>query len=243
MSAHLRVLALPVAMSAVYLAFASPASAGTTAISGTVPNGGCDTARPVPVSGPSRIEIEAASTSAGNTVFGEIVAPDGRVVATGRYDTPGGGSYSVRVCSVGEGMNPSQMQYSGAVGTGPAGQAVLTGATQPEPAAGGVLGVTTTIGQRVTGKGAISTRAGLAWFTLNTTPAGQASIRVYDPVHRLTRVVKGLHATYGARTIRITGNGLQLVLTHAGSKNRITFMSSSFKARGTVVRGGFQIVA
>jgi hypothetical protein len=174
-------------------------------------------------------------------VLGEIVAPNGHVVATGSYDTPGGG-YAVRICSLGAGMDPQQIQYSALIGTGPSGQPVLQGPVQPSPA-GGVLGVTATLSQqKASGRGAIMTRAGLAWFTLHTVN-GSASLRVYDPVRHAVRVVKGLHAVYASNTVRITGKGLKLVLTHNGANDRITFSSPRFKASGNVVRGGFQIVA
>ncbi|HET8893961.1 MAG TPA: hypothetical protein VFM96_07695 [Gaiellaceae bacterium] len=59
------------------------------------------------MSGPSRIKVALSSTSSDNSVVGQIVAPDGRVVATGRYDTPAGGNYAVRVCSLGSSIDPA----------------------------------------------------------------------------------------------------------------------------------------
>jgi hypothetical protein len=94
----------------------------------------------------------------------------------------------------------------------------------------------------VTGKAAIKTRSGLAWFTVTTAPNSTVNLRVFDPVHRVTRVVKGLAATYSGRTLQITGHSLKLVLDQRPI-GTVTFTSSSFKASGKVVRGGFQITA
>jgi hypothetical protein len=220
--------------------YAAAGLAGTSSISGSVPNGGCDGARPVSVGGPSRIEVSVSSTSADNTVIGEIVAPNGNVVATGSYDTPAGGDYSIRVCSLGSSLDPPQLQYSGMIGTGPAGQAVLQGAAQPQPSTGGVLGATTTL-KIASGKGAIMTRSGLAWFTLSSADA-RATLRVYDPMHHTTRLMKGLHAAYGSSSVTLTGNGVKFVLVRAGGKSQITYRSSAFKAGGKVVRGTFHLV-
>jgi hypothetical protein len=222
------------------LVYAAAGLAGTSSVSGSVPNGGCDGARPVSVGGPSRIEVEVSSTSADNTVVGEIVAPNGNVVATGSYDTPGGGDYSIRVCSLGSSLDPPQLQYSGLIGTGPAGRVVLQGAAQPQPSTGGVLGATTTL-KVASGKGAIMTRAGLAWFTLSTTNAS-ATLRVYDPMRHTTRLMKGLHAAYGSSSVTLTGSGVKFVLVRAGGKSQITYRSSGFKAGGKVVRGTFHLV-
>jgi hypothetical protein len=230
------------------MAFAGSAAAATSSFSGTVDNGGCVTAKAVPVSGASRIEVSLASTAQNNTnVLAEIVAPDGRVVAGGgsgaRYDTPGGGTYSVRVCALYESQNPPQLQYSGLLGTGPAGQPVLTGPPQPQPQTGGgaVLGARTMIGPRVSGKGAIVTRAGLAWFTVATSRNATMTLRFVDPIHHVSRLVTGLTATSSGNTVRIAGHGLILAL-HKGARERISFTSSRFKASGRVVRGGFRIV-
>jgi hypothetical protein len=222
------------------LTFTAAASAATSSISGTVPNGGCDAARPVTVSGPSRVEVSFSGTTADTSSFvAEIVAPSGQVVATGTYDTPFGGGYSVRVCSLGSNLDPPQIHYTALIGTGPSGQPVLQGAAQPQPATGGVLGVTTTL-QTVNGKGAVMTRAGLAWFTL-TTLDGRTTLRVTDPLHHMVRVVKGMRAAYGSGIVRITGSGVKLVL-RTGSSGRITFSSPSFKTGGKIVRGAFHVV-
>jgi hypothetical protein len=187
-----------------------------------------------------------SSTAHNNTnVLAEIVASDGTTVAGGSsaaYDTPGGGTYSVRVCSVHEAQNPPQIQYSGLIGTGPAGQPVLTGPPQPQPAAGGVLGAQAIISPIVSGKVAIRTPVGLAWFTVATASNATMTLRYVDPLHHSTRVVRGLTATSSGSMVRITGHGLVLVL-HKGAKERVSFMSSRFAASGKVVRGRFLIVA
>src|SRR4051794_22708296 len=220
MSARLHLLPLPVAAAFACLAFAGSASAASDSFSGTVANGGCSAARAVSVGGASRIDVTVSSTAQNNTnVLAEIVAADGHVVAGGSYasyDAPSAGSYQLRVCSNPDEASPPQIQYSGLVATGPAGQPVLTGPRQPQPATGGsgVLGARTSLGQRVSGKAAIMTRAGLAWFTVRTVNAS-TTLRIVDPVHHMTRVVKGLTASYSGSTVRITGHGLRLVL-HTG---------------------------
>jgi hypothetical protein len=237
MSARLRALALPVAATAAYLAFAGAAQAGTTSISGTVPNGGCSAARPVPVAGPSRIEVAVSANSADtSSIVGEILAPDGRTVATGSFDTSGGGAYAVRVCSLFSSLDPPQLQYSGLLGTGPAGQPAI-----PKQQAE-VLGTTATI-ITVGGKGAILTRAGLAWFTVHMTPSGMANIVVFDPVHHKSITLLGMSMLSGTNSVLFTGNGVKLFLVGSGKNIRLTFTSRTFKASGKVVRGGFQLAA
>jgi hypothetical protein len=242
MHARLRVFALTVAATGACLAFAGSASATTTAISGSVANGGCDAARPVPVSGPSRIEVEVSAASSSNSVLGEILAPGGGVVATGSYDTPSGGGYAVRVCSEFTSMDPAQIQYTGLIGTGPAGQPAIP--RQPaDTSSSRVLSATKTLANRVSGKGAILTRSGLAWFTVRMAPKGTASVTVFDPVHHRRTIVKGMQLLFGANSVVITGNGLKLMLVDKGTNERITFTSSRFKASGKIVRGGFQLTA
>jgi len=238
MSARLRALTLPVAATAAYLAFAGAAQAGTTSISGSVPNGGCSAARPVPVSGASRVEIAVSANSADTaSIVGEILAPDGRTVATGSYDTPAGGAYSVRVCSLYSSFDPAQLQYSGLLGTGPAGQPAI-----PKQQAQ-VLGTTATIITAVGGKGAILTRAGLAWFTVRSTPSGMANVVVLDPVHHKRIALVGMTMLSGTNSVLFTGNGVKLFLAGSGTNIRLTFTSRTFKASGKVVRGSFQLAA
>ncbi len=243
MSARRSALWLTAAIGAACFIFAGSGLAGTSSISGSVPNGGCDADRSVPVSGPSRIEVSLSSTSAdANSVIAKIVAPDGTVVATGKYDTPGGGNYAVRVCSLGSSQDSATIQYSGEIGTGPAGQAVLAGPAQPQASTdnSGVLGTTATINQSASGKGAIMTRSGLAWFTLHAVN-GTATLRVYDPLHHVTRLVRGLHAAYGSSSVNVTGSGLTFVLVQKSSRMLITYRSPRFATSGKVVRGTFRI--
>jgi hypothetical protein len=102
------------------------ASAATTQISGSFLNGGCSPSYRVTVTSPSRIEASVATTSASELYLVSIVDSSGRIVsATGVYDTPGAGTYNVRVCSQGDLLDPLTMKYTGLIGTGPAGQEAL----------------------------------------------------------------------------------------------------------------------
>jgi hypothetical protein len=235
-----RALALAGAVAAACVA-AGTASAATSTFSGTVANGGCDAAHAVSVSAPSRIEITTSSTAQNPTNFyAEILAPDGTVIAGGSraaYDTPSGGAYAVRVCSMYEEQSPPNQQYTALYGTGPAGQPVLTEPAQPQPATGGVLGATTSLSSNVSGKVAVRTRSGLAWFTLRSANAA-TTLRFVDPTHHgRTVVVKGLTATVSGSTIRITGHAVRLVL----SKTHASFTSSTFTVHGKIARGHFQV--
>lgn len=142
-----------------------------------------------------------------------------------------------RVCITYAEQNPPQIQYTGQIGTGPAGHAVLTGAPQPQPPVG--VGTKPVV---VNGKAAIMTRAGLAWFTVGTASNATMTLKIVDPVHHATRVVKGLKASYVGSTLKITGQGLKFVLVQ-GAANRVTFTSSTFRAAGKVVRGTFHVTA
>jgi hypothetical protein len=223
------------------LAFTGSASAGIDPFSGTVANGNCSAARAVSVTGPSRIEVAVSATAQDNTsVLAEILGPNGKVIAgpsSASYDTPGGGTYSVRVCITYAEQNPAQIQFTGQIGTGPAGHAVLTGPAQPgAPAGPGTKPIV------VTGKAAVMTRSGLAWFTVNTAPNATMTLKVLDPVHKVTRLVKGLKAAYDGQTLRINGHGVKLVFVK-GAVNRIAFTSSGFRATGKIVRGALHISA
>ena len=238
MRTPLRILSVPAAVAAACTIFTGAALAATGSYSGTVANGGCDSTHAVPVTGPSRIEVSLSSTSASNNVRAEIVAPNGQTVATGSYDTTGAGAYSVRVCSTYDAINAPTVQYTALIGTGPAGQQAL----KSQADTGAVLGVQAFVGPRVSGKAALLTRSGLAWFTVSTASNDKMTLRIFDPVHRTTRVVKGLTGIYDGTTLRITGSGLMLVV-HNGASQRVMFTSSRFKTSGKVARGGFQITA
>jgi hypothetical protein len=209
------------------------ASAGPTSFSGTVSNGGCDSGRAVSVSGPSRIEAHISSTSAANTVYAEIVAPNG-AVTTGRFDTPGAGTYTMRICSTFDSMNPPTLQWSGVYATGPAGQSALSSQGQ-------VFAAAQTLSHDIHGKAAIWTRAGLAWFTVKLNQSGTATVRVFNPVLKQRSVFTGATAIFGTNAVRIAGHGMTLTLVQSGSTNRIVFHSLRFKASGMVVRGGYVI--
>jgi hypothetical protein len=240
MSARLLVMPVAVAMSCV--AFTGSASAGIDPFSGTVANGNCSASRAVSVSGPSRIEVAISATAQDNTsVLAEIISPDGKLVAgpsSASVDTPGAGNYSVRVCITYAEQNPPQVNFSGKIGTGPAGKPVLTGPPQPVPPAG--VGTKPIV---VSGKAAVMTRSGLAWFTVNTAPNATMLLKVIDPVHHVTRLVTGLKAIYSGQTLRISGKGVKLVFIKGSASTRISFTSSKFTASGRVVRGTLHISA
>lgn len=212
------------------------ASAAPTSFSGTVSNGSCDAGRTVSVSGPSRIEADVSSTSAANTVYAEIVAPSGAVAATGRYDTPGAGTYTIRVCATFESMNPPTLQWSGVYATGPAGESPL--ASQSES---GIPAATQTLSHDIHGRAAVRTHAGLAWFTVSLNPSGTAIVKAFDPVAKKHDVFTGATATFGTNTVRITERGMTLTLVQDGNSDRIVFHSPRFKASGLVVRGGYVV--
>jgi hypothetical protein len=243
MGSRLRGFGLPLAVAAGCLAVAAPASAGTDQFSGTVANGGCVTARTVTVAGPSRIEATTSSTAQNNTnIYAEIVG-NGKTVAGGSfasYDTPAAGTYQIRVCATYQEQSPPNLQYTGLLGTGPAGQPVLTQPSpQPQPPTNGTPGTKATIAYSVTGKVAIRTSSGLAWFTITTTRTGSQTLRIIDPRFGKTRVVTGLHSLVSGSTVRVLGNnGLSLTLGH----NRLTFSSTGLKASGKIVRGTYKVV-
>jgi hypothetical protein len=67
-----------------------------------------------------------ATTSASELYEALIVDSTCRIVsATGAYDTSGAGTYGVRVCSLGDALDPQIMQFTGLLGTGPVGQSAL----------------------------------------------------------------------------------------------------------------------
>jgi hypothetical protein len=218
------------------LGLAAVASAAPATFSGTVANGGCDSGHAVTVSGPSRIEAHISSTSPANSVFAEIVAPSGSVAATGRYDTPAGGTYSIRICSSFDTMNSPTIEWSGVFATGPAGQSALS--TQAQ---GGVFAAKQTLPRDVHGTAAIRTRSGLAWFTVKLNQNGEATVKVFGPALKKGFSFTGATATFGAHTVRITEGAMTLTLVRVGGSDRIAFHSPRFKASGMVVRGGYVV--
>lgn len=116
-------LALLTIAAAVFFAVGGTASAAPRQISGSFANGSCSPTQPVTVNGPSRIQASVATTSATETYLAVIVDSSGKIVSdTGAYDTPHAGTYGLRVCSLGDPLDPPTMQYTGLLGTGPAGQ-------------------------------------------------------------------------------------------------------------------------
>jgi hypothetical protein len=240
MRKRLTALMLPLAAGLAFLVWTGSALAGTTQISGTFPNGGCGQTHNVFVGGPSRIDAAVSTTSASNRYWIEIVDGNGNILsANGSYDTKSGGQYGVRVCSPHDLQDPNAMQYSGEIGTGPAGQPALP--QQQAQFSFGVLGKTTTVKSRIIGHGAIITKHGLAWVTVRATDLGQVRVRVDSVGSRVhLNYTSGMRAVFGSSTVRITGHALVLTLVDRGSHDPIAIKSSRLKASGRVVRGGFQ---
>ena len=211
-----------------------------TSYSGTVRNGGCDSnQRVVAVTGASRIDAEVSSTSAANTAYAAVVAPNGDVVASGSsvsYDTPGGGAYSLRVCTWYSHIDPPSLQYTATYATGPAGQPALPRTS------GGVLGANTTLSRSVHGAGAIRTGHGLAYFTVRLKSNGAAIVRVYNPRANTHSVFSNAGVHYLSNGVSFTQGRMTMRLVQGGSVERIVYRSPHFKASGTVVRGSFLIV-
>ena len=235
---HRRIRAALVAATAALscLAAAGVASAAPpTSISGTVANGGCDSGHAVTVTGPSRIEAHVSSTSATGQVYAEIVSPSGNVDATGRYDTPGSGTYTVRVCSTYDEINPPTLDWRGIYATGPAGQSPFPPQAQAVPLSARQTGM-----HDIHGKAAIRTRAGLAWFTVKLHQDGSATVKVFDPVLKRSYLFTGAATTFGASAVHMTAHGMTMTVAHRTTQ-RIVFHSHRFQAKGMVVRGGYVI--
>jgi hypothetical protein len=225
------------------LVLAATAGAATTQISGSFPNGGCGPTHTVTVGGPSRIEASVSSTSVSGRYEAVVVGASGNTLSdTGSYDTPGAGTYGVRVCSQGDPADPQTMQYNGLIGTGPAGQPAL-----PRQS-GGVAGAFTTfrpatkLFRSASGHGAVSTRSGLAWLTVRANNAGKASVRI-DYASRGLQLgyTTGLRVSFGATSVRIAGHGIKIVVLKNGMIERFSINTSRLKTSGKVVRGGFVI--
>lgn len=241
MRQRLVALVLPLAAGLAFLVWTGSALAATTVFSGTFPNGGCGQTHSVTVNGPSRIDAAVSTTSASNRYWIEILDSSGAVrSANGSYDTTSGGTYGVRVCSPGDLQDPNPMQYSGEIGTGPAGQPALP--KQQPQFSFGVLGTTTSIKSTFVGHGAIMTRSGLAWVTVRADNAGHVRVRLDDASRRIhLHFTSGMKASFGAASVRITGHGIVLGLVDRGSNDHIAIRSSRLEASGRVVRGGFRL--
>lgn len=232
MHRRIGVLCASASAAVISLALAGAAGAAPSSFSGSLPNGGCDSVHGVTVSAPSRIDAEVSSTSASPTsVYVEIVRPDGSVAASGSYDTPGAGTYGVRVCKWYADMDPATVGYTVLYATGPAGRSAL-----PQ-AQGGVLGATATLTSSIHGSGAIATRYGLAWFTIRPSAQGFEIVKVFDPARGARLLFTRGAARFGPHTVRITQGGMTLVVEHRGATEHISFRSPRFRASGEVVRG------
>lgn len=238
-----RFAVLAAALMAAVTALASSAGAATQQISGSVPNGGCGPTHPVPVGSASRIEVSVAMNSESGQYEAVIVDGAGRPVSvTGSYDTPGAGAYGVKICHTGNSADPAVMDYTGLIGTGPAGQPAL-----PRQS-GGVAGAFTTfkpakkLVRSANGRGAVRTRSGLAWLTVHANNAGKATVRI-DLANRGLHLgyTRGMRATFGATMVRVVGHGLKVVVLQNGLIERMSIRTSSLKASGKVVRGGFVV--
>lgn len=238
-----RFTALAATLTAAAAALAAPAGAATQAISGTVPNGGCGQTHALVVGGASRVEASVATNSESGQYELVIVDGTGRSVsATGSYDTPGAGTYGLKICHTGDSADPPVLNYTGLIGTGPAGQPAL-----PRQS-GAVAGAFTTFRPAVkllrsaSGRGAINTRSGLAWLTVRANNAGKATLRL-DLAGRGLHLgySSGMRATFGATSVRIAGHGIEVTMLKNGTIQRLSINSSRLKASGKVVRGGFVI--
>jgi hypothetical protein len=118
-----KILTLLAIAAAAFFVIGGTASAAPAQISGSFANGSCSATQRVTVSGPSRIQTTVSTTSASEMYMTLIVDSSGRILSgTGAYDTTHGGTYGVRVCSLGDPLDPATMQYTGLITTGPAGQ-------------------------------------------------------------------------------------------------------------------------
>jgi hypothetical protein len=126
-----RLAALGLTAAAGVLAFGGAANAALLKFQGSMANGACGPVYPVDVSGPSRIEVLASSTATETSpTVSTILDASGNVLADYSYDTKGGGTFGVRVCSTFDSANPSQLAYTGIIATGPAGRSALHTATR-----------------------------------------------------------------------------------------------------------------
>ena len=222
------------------LALASVASAGEpTTYSGAVRNGGCDGVRAVNVSGPSRIEGVVSSIDSADPalVYVQILSPGGNVVAQNKYDTPGGGTYLLQVCSYYDHISPPTLKFTAEYATGPAGQPAL-----PQNPGGGVAGVTATISRDIHGTAAIRTGKGLAWFTVTKSANDLGVVKVYDPKHHKRYMFTRALIHFTANGARLVQGNMILTIAQTSSGERLTFRSPRFTTHGKVVRGGYLIV-
>jgi hypothetical protein len=216
---------------------AGAANAAPSSFSGTVGNGSCDGVRYINVTGPSRIDTATSTTSASYRFYAAITDASGNTLAQGKYDTPGAGTYGIKVCTYPDLQDPPNMQYHVLYAIGPAGQDAL-----PHQQ-GQVLGAFTSLSRAVHGTGAVRTHAGLAWFTVKLNSTHRATVKVYDPMLKTHVLYTGAKVSYLSSTaVRITHGSMTLTLRQSGISNRITFHSPRFATSGWVIKGNFIIL-
>jgi hypothetical protein len=72
--------------------------------------------------------------------------------------------------------------------------------------------------------------------------AGHVRVRLDDASRRIhLSFTRGMKASFGAASVRITGHGMVLGLVDRGSNDHVAIKSSRLTASGRVVRGGFKL--
>jgi hypothetical protein len=245
-------LLLGAALTALIVAASAGAANTIIRISGTTPFAACGATTPVTVPAPSTITTRVAASGSAK-IYEQIVDRNGNVLASAEspsFTTSASGKFGVRVCSYGDPQDEnSPMHYSGLVTFAPAGQPALPAAkTRAAPAT--TSKTSTTISPKTsakvyvtsaTGRAAIRTASGLAWFTIDVNTQGVAKVHVMLPGRDVINVMHGLKARFGVNTLILNGQGLSLMLVRNGGVQHLTFKSSQFDASGMVV-GGFKIV-
>jgi hypothetical protein len=240
MKSRLAALVASVAAGVVFFA-ATGTGLADTHISGTFGDTGCGPTTAVTVSSSSRIQVSVGTSAVDGFISAQILDSSGNVVSpSGKYDTPSGGTYGVRVCYQRGSQDPNPVTYDGSVLTGPPGQDI---ASQGESTQG-VAGSSAALSRSVNGSGSIRTSAGLASFSVHTdSSTGVTRVRFDDSVLKLhLNATSGLHVVYGLNLVTITGNRLKIVLDDSGTRDRVTVQFHRLKAAGPVVRGGFKIL-
>ena len=240
MNSRLAAFVASVAAGVVFFAAAGTGLADNH-FSGTLRDTGCGQVHSISVSSASRIQVSVGTTAVAGQITVQILDSNGNLVSiSGKYDTPSGGTYGVRVCYQRDAQDPSEVSYDGTIQTGPPGQDITSQAVVTQ----GVSGTSATISRSINGVGSIRTRAGLASFSVHTNfSTGMARVRFDNAALKLhINATSGLHVVYGLSLVTITGNGLRIVLDDSGTRDRITVQFHRIKATGPVVRGGFKIL-
>jgi len=240
MNSRLAAFVASVAAGVVFFA-ATGTGLADTHISGTLRDTGCGQVHQISVASASRIQVSVATTAVAGQITVQILDSNGNVVSSGgKYDTPSGGTYGVRVCWQRDSQDPSEVSYDGNVQTGPPGKDIQSQGASTQ----GVSGSSATISRSVNGAGSIRTRAGLASFSVHTdSSTGAARVRFNAAALKLhINATSGLHVAYGLNLVTITGNGLKIVLDDRGTRDSITVQFHRIKTAGPVVSGGFRIL-